>query len=102
MALGQTRSSSTFATADAIELAYRVADCYSVEGELLPGANVLGDPLTWMSSNPQRSKGRRFLGSSLGGRMELVEPVFLCYQALKYYHSWEFVIKPHFRQSAVF
>ena len=87
MALDQTRSSSTFATADAIELAYRVADGYSVEGELLPGANVLGDPLTWMSSNPQRSKGRRFLGSSLGGRMEGVEPVFLCYQALKYYHS---------------
>jgi hypothetical protein len=32
--------------------------------------------------------------------MDPVEPVLLCYQALKYYHSSEFLIKPHFRQSA--
>ena len=79
--LDQTRSSSAFATADTIRPAHRVSDCCSVEGDQLPGANVLGDPLTWMPSHPQRSEGRRFLGSSLGGRMGLFEPELPCDQA---------------------
>src|SRR5687768_10210540 len=44
--LDQTRSPSVVITADAISPAHRVSDCYSVEGDQLPGANVSRDLLT--------------------------------------------------------
>ncbi len=81
--LDQTRSPSVVITADAISPAHRVSDCYSVEGDQLPGANVSRDLLTWMPSYPQRSKGRRFPGSSLGGRICLKKPELLRYQMQK-------------------
>jgi hypothetical protein len=81
--LDQTRSPSVVITADAISPAHRVSDCYSVEGDQLPGANVSRDLLTWMPSYPQRSKGRRFPGASLGGRICLKKPELLRYQMQK-------------------
>ena len=81
--LDQTRSPSVVITADAISPAHRVSDCYSVEGDQLPSANVSRDLLTWMPSYPQRSKGRRFPGSSLGGRICLKKPELLRYQMQK-------------------